>query len=64
MKLRLGALKDRAQWMEKGYALPEFDIDAMRKKTLEAPEWVHFGAGNIFRAFLGAAAQRRKQLPR
>ena len=58
MKLRLEALKDRAQWMEKGYALPEFDIDAMRKKTLEAPEWVHFGAGNIFRAFLGAAAQR------
>ena len=58
MKLSLEALKNREQWTEKGYALPEYDIEAVRKETHDKPEWVHFGAGNIFRAFLGAAAQR------
>ena len=58
MKLNLEALKDRSQWLDKGYALPEYDIEAVRKETHDKPEWIHFGAGNIFRAFLGAAAQR------
>ncbi|MBQ6645590.1 MAG: mannitol dehydrogenase family protein [Clostridia bacterium] len=58
MKLRLEALKDRQQWIDKGYALPEYDIEAVREETRLRPEWIHFGAGNIFRAFLGAAAQR------
>ncbi|MBQ3669017.1 MAG: mannitol dehydrogenase family protein, partial [Clostridia bacterium] len=58
MKLKLEALKDRQQWLEKGYALPEYDIEQVRQNTYVRPEWIHFGAGNIFRAFLGAAAQR------
>ncbi len=58
MKLNLDALKNREQWTEKGYALPEYDIEAVRRETHDRPEWIHFGAGNIFRAFLGAAAQR------
>ena len=42
------------EWKEKGYQLPRFDIEAVRAKTHDEPTWVHFGAGNIFRAFPAA----------
>ena len=42
---------DASEWKAKGYELPKFDIAAVRRKTYEEPTWVHFGAGNIFRAF-------------
>ena len=57
MKLNEQSLKDSA-WKEKGYYLPTFDRAEMIKKTVEAPEWVHFGAGNIFRAFQANLSQR------
>lgn len=40
-----------AEWEAKGYELPKFDIKAVREKTRKEPTWVHFGGGNIFRAF-------------
>ncbi len=43
-----------AEWAEKGYELPKYDIEAVKKATHDAPTWVHFGAGNIFRAFPAA----------
>ena len=43
-----------AEWEKKGYQLPKFDIKAVREKTAKAPTWVHFGGGNIFRAFPAA----------
>ena len=43
-----------AEWEAKGYELPEYDIAAVAKKTHDEPTWVHFGAGNIFRAFPAA----------
>ena len=43
-----------AEWESKGYQLPKFDIAAVAKKTHESPTWVHFGGGNIFRAFPAA----------
>ena len=42
------------EWRNKGYELPQFDIKAVRKNTFENPTWVHFGGGNIFRAFPAA----------
>ena len=42
---------DKTEWERKGYELPRYDIKALRKKTFEHPTWVHFGGGNIFRAF-------------
>ena len=45
---------DKSEWEQKGYQLPTFDIAAVAKKTHEAPTWVHFGGGNIFRAFPAA----------
>lgn len=47
-----------ALWEEKGYRLPSFDLDALRERTKAAPTWVHFGAGNLFRAFPAALLQR------
>lgn len=43
-----------AEWEAKGYVLPKFDIKALREKTAKEPTWVHFGGGNIFRAFPAA----------
>lgn len=51
MKLNLQGIQDRKQWEDKGYLLPQYDIDAMVKATKENPFWIHFGAGNLFRAF-------------
>ena len=41
-----------------GYRLPKFDRDAMVAKTVKKPTWLHFGAGNIFKAFQTDACQR------
>ena len=46
-----------ADWEAKGYQLPKYDREAVKKATKEAPTWVHFGAGNIFRAFPAAKLQ-------
>lgn len=51
MKLNLQGITDRTQWEAKGYKLPKYDIDRMREATEEKPFWIHFGAGNLFRAF-------------
>ena len=58
MKLNRKELADRTQWTSKGYALPEYDIDAVREKTLREPTWIHFGAGNIFRVFPAVLQQK------
>ncbi len=58
MKLNEQGLSDRQAWLRAGYALPEFDREEMIRKTVENPRWVHFGAGNIFRAFPANAVQK------
>ena len=50
----LSASFDKAEWEAKGYLLPKFDIKAVAQKTHDEPTWVHFGGGNIFRAFPAA----------
>ena len=58
MKLTRESIRtDRAAFEAAGYKLPEFDFDKVKKETDEAPEWVHFGAGNIFRAFQANVCQ-------
>ena len=56
MKLNdiLSGQLNAAEWEQKGYELPKFDIKAVREKTAKEPTWVHFGGGNIFRAFPAA----------
>ncbi len=43
--------KNRQEWEERGYNLPQYDRDEMIVHTKDNPSWIHFGAGNIFRAF-------------
>ncbi|MGN1013750.1 MAG: mannitol dehydrogenase family protein [Butyricicoccus sp.] len=56
MKLSLESLDKKVNWI--GYRLPAYDISAMRARTKKEPTWLHFGAGNIFRAFPAALVQR------
>lgn len=57
MKLNEVGLKDTKVWEDAGFALPQFDRTAITKNTKEHPFWVHFGAGNIFRAFQANVVQ-------
>ena len=52
------ALSDTAAWEKAGIALPTYDRAAMIAKTKAEPRWLHFGAGNIFRAFPAAVADK------
>ena len=57
MKLSNEGLKNRAEWEAKGYQLPQYDREKMVAATKENPFWLHFGAGNLFRAFHAKAAE-------
>lgn len=50
MKLTAEGLQSKEEWSSKGYCLPLYDHAAMVSATKDNPFWLHFGAGNIFRA--------------
>lgn len=56
MKLSEEGLRDREAWERIGVSLPSYDISSVRRKSIAAPCWVHFGIGNIFRIFIGGIA--------
>ena len=58
MQLNNAGLKNKTAWEKAGVKLPAFDQDAIIQATKKAPTWVHFGAGNIFRAFPAALQQK------
>lgn len=58
MRLSLKDLKDTEKWNRAGVKLPDYPIDAVRRNAENAPVWVHFGIGNIFRIFIGGIADR------
>ncbi len=58
MKLNSDGLRDRETWTAAGYQLPQFDRAAVTAATYENPFWIHFGGGNIFRAFQANVVQR------
>jgi fructuronate reductase len=51
VKLNLDSIRSDQEWLKQGFELPSYDIEEVRSRTRRSPEWVHFGAGNIFRAF-------------
>ncbi len=53
-----GVFNHKDAWLEKGYVLPRFDVEKLVQETAENPVWIHFGAGNIFRAFHANLAQK------
>ena len=58
MRLSEAGLKDKTAWTSRGYRVPDFDRQAVTDATKENPFWIHFGAGNIFRAFQANAVQK------
>ncbi len=58
MKLNEQGLRNRAAWEARGYRLPAFDRRDVAAATAKAPVWVHFGNGNLFKAFQARAVQR------
>lgn len=58
MRLDRNSLQNPSAWKEAGVELPRFDYDRVAKNTKEKPEWIHFGAGNIFRGFVANAHQK------
>ena len=57
MKLSAQGIANREEWIRKGYKLPEFDRTAVAEATKKAPYWIHFGNGNIFKAFQANVVQ-------
>ncbi|MDO5294070.1 MAG: mannitol dehydrogenase family protein [bacterium] len=57
MRLTEEGLFDREAWEQAGYQLPQYDRKKVRQLTVKEPEWIHFGAGNIFRAFQANVVQ-------
>ena len=55
MKLNLKDIKNIDGSL--GIIVPKYDIEAVKEETLKAPKWLHFGAGNIFRAYMGKVGQ-------
>ncbi|WP_160724537.1 mannitol dehydrogenase family protein [Bacillus sp. USDA818B3_A] len=55
---RSSIINDAEAWREIGVELPQFDFDQVAQNTSEKPQWVHFGAGNIFRGFVANAHQK------
>ena len=56
MKLTLEGIKDCKAWEDANIVLPNYDVEKVSKKAQDAPKWVHFGVGNIFRIFIGGIA--------
>lgn len=49
--------QQREKFEEAGIALPTCDVDAVRAAGIAQPRWIHFGGGNLYRAFHAEIAQ-------
>ncbi|MCI8660795.1 MAG: mannitol dehydrogenase family protein [Lachnospiraceae bacterium] len=58
MRLSIAGIKEQAAWEAAGIKLPSYHVEQVGEVTRKAPVWVHFGAGNIFRIFIGSLADR------
>jgi len=58
MRLDAQGLLEKEQWEKAGYKLPQFNREQVTKVTKERPKWIHFGGGNLFRAFQANALQK------
>lgn len=57
MYLNKKTVSDSAKWQQAGVTGIAYDYEQFVKTNIETPQWVHFGIGNIFRAFVASLAQ-------
>ncbi|WP_462412951.1 mannitol dehydrogenase family protein [Neobacillus sp. Marseille-QA0830] len=50
--------KEKDQFLTLGIKTPNYDFEEIWENTKESPVWVHFGPGNLFRAFHSVLQQR------
>ena len=53
-KLSYKGLKERGSWKAAGIKLPVYDPEVVAERTVKDPVWIHFSAGNLFRAYIAA----------
>lgn len=59
MRLSMETLqKEKGFYQKAGIRLPAYSVAEARRLTMERPVWLHFGAGNIFRAYMAKLQQR------
>ncbi len=58
LHLTRAGLGDGQAWQNAGVVLPGYDVAALAEATLRQCGWIHFGAGNLFRAYPAALQQR------
>lgn len=54
---RKSMMENQSEWENAGIKLYDFDASTVAKDTKLTPQWVHFGGGNIFRAFIAVLQQ-------
>jgi Mannitol-1-phosphate/altronate dehydrogenases len=56
VKLNDDYLNNKAAFEQAGIKVPTYDQAKIKQATADHPRWVHFGGGNLFRAFHAAIA--------
>jgi len=56
VKLSDNYLNDKVAFEQAGIKVPTYDQTKLQEETAKHPRWVHFGGGNLFRAFHAAIA--------
>lgn len=57
MKLTDNYLTHSELFAQQAITIPKYDTSLIRQHTLDNPEWVHFGGGNLYRCFHTQVAQ-------
>ena len=52
--LNYKGLLERDAWEAAGIKLPKYDPGALAERTIKNPVWLHFSAGNLFRAYIAS----------
>lgn len=55
---RYAISQHKNEWEKAGIAVYQFNAAAVAEETKKTPQWIHFGGGNIFRAFIASLQQR------